>query len=193
MKRAAATARAESRPETIRSLLRVRQFREFTDQPPTDADLAAVADVARWSGSSRNSQPWRFITIRDVRGLRRIAEIGEPQTRGLRTAQAAIAIVMPGDEKRAVANAFDEARAAERMLIAAGLLGLGGGISWIRSDVVDQVRELLGIPADRIVRTIVAIGHPTEAARRPKSAPGQARLPRDQVVFEERWRESSER
>ena len=39
----------------------------------------------------------------------------------------------------------------------------------------------------RFVRTIVVVGNPTEAARAPKSAPGQARLPRDQVVFEGRW------
>jgi len=33
----------------------------------------------------------------------------------------------------------------------------------------------------------VQVGHPTDAARRPKSAPGEARLPREEVVFEERW------
>jgi hypothetical protein len=48
---------------------------------------------------------------------------------------------------------------------------------------------VLGLPDDRFVRTIVALGHPTEAARRPKSGPGEARLGRDQVIFEERWPE----
>jgi hypothetical protein len=38
-----------------------------------------------------------------------------------------------------------------------------------------------------MVRTIVQVGHPTAAARKPKSARGQARLPREQTVFEERW------
>jgi len=47
--------------------------------------------------------------------------------------------------------------------------------------------ELIGLPADRYVRTIVAVGHPTEAASRPKSAPGEARLPRSETVFRERW------
>jgi hypothetical protein len=46
---------------------------------------------------------------------------------------------------------------------------------------------MLGVPEDRQVRTIIAIGHPTAAARRPKSAPGEARLPREETVFEERW------
>ena len=51
--------------ERVRPLLRARQVREFTPEPPTDADLEALTEVARWTGSSRNSQPWRFIVIRD--------------------------------------------------------------------------------------------------------------------------------
>jgi len=38
----------------------------------------------------------------------------------------------------------------------------------------------------------VVVGHPTEAAQAPKSAPGKARLPREQVVFEGRWPEGLE-
>jgi len=108
-------------------------------------------------------------------------------TRPLATATAAIAIVLPDEKERAVSRAYDEGRAAERVLVAASMLDLGGGVSWIISDARAAVREILGIPADRFVRTIIALGHPTEGARRPKSAPGQARLPREQVVFEERW------
>jgi hypothetical protein len=37
-----------------------------------------------------------------------------------------------------------------------------------------------------MVRTLMALGHPTAEARKPKSAPGEARLPRDEVVFEGR-------
>jgi len=176
--------------DRVRPLIRVRQLRQFTADPVDDADLHAITDVARWSGSSRNSQPWRFIVIRQTATLRRIAEIGMPQTRSLQTAAAAIAITLPSEPGAAVSHAFDDGRAAERMLIAASLLGLGAGIAWIRADVRDAVRDILVLPADRTVRTLVALGHPTEAARRPKSAPGQARLPRDQVVFEERWPQS---
>jgi nitroreductase len=173
--------------DRVRPLLRVRQIREYTDEPVSEAELDAVADAARWSGSGRNSQPWRFIVIRDATSLRALAEVGQPQTRLLQTAPAAIAIVLPADEGHQVSYAFDEARAAERMLIAATLLELASGICWVRADVRAAVRSILAIPADRMVRTIVALGHPTEAARRPKSAPGEARLPREEVVFEERW------
>jgi len=173
--------------ETIRPLLRTRQVREFTDEPLTDAELEAIADAGRWSGSSGNEQPWRFIVVRDVATLRAIHDLGLPQTRPLKTAMAAVVIVLPFQRERLVSDAFDDGRAAERMLIAANMLGLGGGIAWIRFDTLDAVRGLLGLPADRLVRTVLSLGHPTEAARLPKSRPGEARRPRDEAVFEERW------
>jgi nitroreductase len=173
--------------DVLRPLRRTRQIREFTAEPVARAALDAVADVARWSGSSKNTQPWRFIVVTDEATLRRLASIGLPQTRSLNTATAAIAIVLPADDSHAVGNAYDEGRAAERILIAAELIDLGAGIAWVRSEFRDAVREVLDLPADRYVRTIVALGHPTEAARRPKSAPGEARLPRSEMILEERW------
>ncbi len=181
------TAAEPTAGERTRSLRRVRQIREFAAEGLTDAEVDAIVDAARWSGSSRNVQPWRFIVLRELETLRRLAEIGAPQTIPLATAVAAIALVVPADPADAIWVAYDEGRATERILIAASELGLGAGITWIRRDIEPRVAELLGLPDDRIVRTIVAIGHPSEAARRPKSAPGTARLPRTEVVFPERW------
>lgn len=173
--------------DRLAPLRRTRQFREFTAEPVDDAALDAIADVARWSGSSQNTQPWRFIVIVDEAVLRGIATLGLPQTRSLTTAMAAIAIVMPAQEGRAVGHAYDEGRVAERILIAAGMVDLGAGVAWIRSDVRAALGELLDVPPDQFVRTIVALGHPTDAARQPKSAPGEARLPRSETVRRGRW------
>jgi nitroreductase len=172
--------------DLVRPLLRVRQIREFTPELPTDEELAAIADAARWSGSSANTQPWHFIVIRDREVLARLAAGGVPQTRTLRTASTAIAIVLP-EGGHEVSLAYDEGRATERILIAANLLGLTAGIAWIRKDVASLASEMLALPADQFVRTIVAIGYPTAVALLPKSEPGKGRLPRAEVVFEERW------
>lgn len=173
--------------EVIRPLLRVRQVREFTEEPVQPEALDAIVDAGRWSGSSGNSQPWRFVVIREPDVLRRMGDAGLPSTRSLSTAAAAIAIVLPDEKGAAVSNAFDEGRAAERMLIAASLLDLGAGIAWFRADARALVGDLLGLPNGRFARTVVAIGHPTAVASRPKSARGEARLPRSEAVFSERW------
>ena len=173
--------------EQVEPLIRVRQAREFVGKKVTRAELDAITEVARWSGSSRNEQPCRFIALRDKAIIREIAEIGLPQTRGLPTASAAVAIVEPDEPERGLSRAFDDGRAAERMLIAAHLLGLGGGISRVRADVRDGINKLLRLPPNRSVRTIVAFGHPTEDALAPKSHPGKARLPREEVVYEGYW------
>jgi nitroreductase len=173
--------------DNLRQLRRTRQFREFTDEAVDRASLDAIADVGRWSGSSQNTQPWRFIVIADSSVLRQLAPMGMPSTRSLQTAAAAIAIVMPDAQGKQVSYAFDEGRAAERMLIAAEMIELGAGIAWIRSDIRAAVGQIFGLPTDRFIRTIVVLGHPTEAAREPKSAAGSARLPREETVFEDRW------
>jgi nitroreductase len=168
--------------DIVRPLLRARQVREFTDRPPTTAQLHAITEVARWSGSSRNEQPWRFLVITHRPTLTALHDAGLPQTRALRTATAAVAITLPDDPTREISDAYDDGRAAERMLIAATWVGLGAGIAWIRADVLAEARRILAISSDRMVRTIMALGEPTEAARRPRSAPGQARKPRAEMV-----------
>jgi len=166
----------------IKPLLRTRQYREFTDEPISDDEIQALVNVARWSGSAGNSQPWRFIVVRDIPTLRRLAELGHPQTRSLTTAMAAIAITLPDDANRTTVDAYDEGRVAERLLIAATMLGLGAGIGWVRQENRAPIGELLGVPDGRYVRTIMAIGHPSERARELKTQTGEARIPLEKLV-----------
>lgn len=180
--------RSEPTPlDIVRPLIRVRQMRDFVGKRVTNAEMEAITEVARWSGSSRNEQPLRFIALRDKATIKQVAELGLPQTRGLPNASAAIAIVVPNEPERELSRAFDDGRAAERILIAANLLGLGGGISRVRPDVREGINEVLLLPPNRSVRTIVAIGHPSPDALERKTSPGTARLPRERVIYEECW------
>jgi hypothetical protein len=56
----------------------------------------------------------------------------------------------------------------------------------VRSDVREAIGQILELPEGWYVRTIMALGHPTDSALLPKSPPGAARLPYDELVFEER-------
>lgn len=171
----------DGRNIVLRALRRTRQVRRFTDEPVAEADIQAILEVCRWTGSSTNTQQWHFIVIRDARVRRRIAEVAR-YARHVGGAPLAIAIEMPGDD--AETDAYDEARVAERILIAAGAMDLGAGIGWAEGPEWPAIRELLGVQAPAFVRTIVSIGHPTDEARRPRTGPGTGRRPLEEFVRE---------
>jgi nitroreductase len=173
-----------SRTELLRILRSVRSVRDFRPEPVPDADIQAILEVARWTGSGMNRQPWTFVVIRDRATLRAIAT-ASPNTGHIGSAAAAIAIVMPGESSEI--DTFDEGRAAERILIAATTLGLASAIGWIRTAAQPDVAGELGVPADRRVRTVVSLGYPTEQGSLRKSGPGQARRPLEALVREERF------
>jgi len=175
---------------TVRPLLRTRQIREFQPDPVPEPVLHAITEAARWTGSGRNAQPWRFLVVRDRARIQQLHDAGLPQTRSLATAPSVVAVALPtGDAGSGIANAYDEGRAVERMLVAATILGVAAGIAWIRRDVAAAASAILGIPDGWQVRSLVAVGTPSDAARAPKAAPGTARLPREDVVFEDAWPE----
>jgi nitroreductase len=165
----------------LRALRRTRQVRQFTDEPITEADLTEILRVARWTGSSTNWQPWTFIVIHKRADMERLAQLA-PYARHAARAAVAIAIEMPGE--RPEWETYDEGRVAERILVAAGALGLGAAIGWADGDERSGVAQFLGLTAPHYVRTIVSIGHPTEQARKPRSAPGNARRPLAEIVRE---------
>jgi len=166
----------------LRALRRTRQVRSFTDEPVDDAAIQAMLEVARWTGSSQNGQPWMFIVIRDRDVRQRIAEIA-PYARHVGKAPIAMAIEMRGEHPDELT--YDEGRAAERILIAAGALGLAGGIGWADGAAQQaEVGALLGVTPPAFVRTVVSLGHPTEESRRPRTGPGTGRRPLEELVRE---------
>src|ERR1051325_10789686 len=111
-------------PELIRTVRQARQYRP--DAVPDDV-LGTLLEVARWTGSSRNSQPWHFIAITDKQQLRRISQLRAP-INWVAEAPLGIAIVLDGENL--ASEAYDEGRVTERILIAARSLGLGGGVAF---------------------------------------------------------------
>src|SRR5205085_449863 len=101
----------------------------------------------RWAATDRaGSRTWSLRWEAQMLAHGAIREAGLPETRGLATATAAIAIALPSDPAAAISHAYDEGRAAERLLVAASMLGIGAGISWIRSDVRPAIASLLALP-----------------------------------------------
>jgi nitroreductase len=167
----------------LRALRRTRQIRDFRPDPVANEIVERILDVARWTGSAMNRQPWTFLVIRDRERLKRLAELA-PNASHIGRAPAVIAIVMPGEKNEM--DSYDEARAAERIMVATEALGLGAGIGWANASSRGPVGAELGLTPPTFVRTFVSVGYATPAAAQPKAPKGQARKPLSDVVKYER-------
>jgi len=165
----------------------VRQARQYLPDPVPEDVLAELLEIARWTGSSRNTQPWHFIVIQDKEKLRQISQVRE-SINWVAEAPLAIAIVLDGAND--TTETFDEGRVAERLFIAARLLGLGGGTAWFGNERQRATaKEILGIPSERAARSVVVLGYPkTFKDARPNPATG-GRKPLSEIVSYERWGE----
>jgi nitroreductase len=150
---------AANSQEQARQLRKVRQARQYSPDTVPDDVLNELLEIARWTGSSRNTQPWHFIAITDKEQLRKISQLRTP-INWVADAPLAIAIVLNGASD--VAEAYDEGRVTERLMIGAKMLGLGGGIAWFGdADQEAEGKRILGIPAERFARSVVVLGYPT--------------------------------
>ncbi len=174
---------AHQRIAFLRGLRNVRRFRPDPIPPAVVDDLL---EVARWTGSARNMQPWEFVTVRDRATLRRLAE-AEGYAAHLAGAPLGIVLVMRGDPSQATQETWDEGRLAERIMLAAAAHGVGASVGWFRPAGAAEVKELLGVPAERTVRTALSLGYPDAAAEAAAPKPGPGRKPLAELVHDERY------
>ena len=73
----------------FKSLRSVRFFEQH--KPVPENVLQDVLEVARWSGSARNRQPWEFVVVRDRETLGSLAAC---EGRAAHLAKAAVGIVL---------------------------------------------------------------------------------------------------
>jgi nitroreductase len=171
--------------EKIAFLRSLRQLRQLRPNPLPEDAIQDILDVARWSGSAGNSQPWAFVVVRDRGTLQKLSAISQ-QVGAL--ANAALGMVLVMNNKSATEN-YDEGRLTERIMLAAHAYGIGAAIGWLTASPAnaETARQILGIPADRSVRTIVALGYPATEALQMRTKPGEARKPLNELVHEERF------
>lgn len=166
--------------DVIEELRQVRQARLYRPDPVPEDVLAQLLEVARWTGSSRNTQPWHFIVVTDKEQLRQISEL-RTAINWVADAPLAIAIVLDGASE--MSEAYDEGRVTERLLFAARALGLGGGTAWFGEAAGQQRgKEILGIPAQRTAHSVVVLGYPTTLKDHRPNANIPGRKPLSEIV-----------
>lgn len=168
----------------IERIRTVRQIRQYASEPVPDEVLRKILEVARWTGSSRNTQPWHFIVVTERSTLARLGRI-RPPIGWLAAAPLGIVIVLDGPS---AGEAYDEGRVTERILIAAHEQGYGGGVAWFGDEAQQrEAKGILGIPDDRTTRSMVMVGRATSRVDpRPNPRPG-GRRPLSDLVSHERF------
>jgi nitroreductase len=143
--------------ELTRFVRSLRAVRRFSSRPISDEVLQDIAEVARWTGSSKNSQPWHLIVVRDAGVLGQLAECG-PYAGHLAGAQAAMALVMDDGNRR-----FDEGRLAQNVMLGAWAHGVGSCIASIYPAANQaRARALLGVQPKKWLHTVISLGYPAD-------------------------------
>ncbi len=189
-----------------------RAIRQFKPDPVPDDLVHKLIESATKAPSGGNSQPWRFIVIRDAESKRVIgkyykqawdAAYGARSAATLesrvRTSAANLAEHMhevpvlilaciehdgsPGTMGRG-SSIFP---AVQNLLLAARGLGLGSVITSLHKRYEQEIKELLGIPENVETAALLPIGYPADGVTYGPTR----RSPVEEVTYQERWGSTS--
>ncbi len=151
--------------ECIRMILTRRSVREYSQKNVEDEKIKIILKAAMQAPSSRNSQPWHFIVVKKREILDEMARI-HPYGKMLHRAKAAIVVCADPklNKSRKMLWPQDCAAATQNILLASRCLGIGS--VWLGvypyEDRMRGIAELLGIPEDIVVFSVVSLGYPLE-------------------------------
>jgi nitroreductase len=155
----------------------MRAVRHFTDQPVSEEAQHAILNAGRRAQSSKNTQPWGFVAVRDKNTLKQLSECGT-YAGHLAGAAFAIALISPNP------TGFDLGQATACMQLAAWELGIGSCIASIYEP--ERAKAILGVPNDLHFDLALSLGYPDPAYQPAASRPG-GRKSLDEVVHWEKW------
>lgn len=161
--------------EAVRTLLAVRAYQ---DKPVPAASLRRILEAGRLTGSSMNGQPWHFIVIQERATLQ---QLGALLRSGPYVAQAPVAIVVA--VSRTPYALSDASRAIQSMMLTAWTDGLGS--NWVGFvGGLDNLKPLLGIPAEVDVLAVLPVGYPQAG---PAGQSQKKRKALAEIAHRERW------
>ncbi len=188
-------------------LLTQRACREFAPDPVDDEVLQRILTAATHAPSAENSQPWRFVVVRDAHKRKAIADLAtnvwvggarehsapklaenilkdvDKSMTGGAMAAAPVIVVVCGDPANTFPSAMESSiwPCVQNLLLAAHAEGLGASLTTMATLVPGKLHELLGIPDDVTPYAVVPLGRPAHALGRPR------RHSLSEVVHHDQW------
>jgi nitroreductase len=140
--------------------------RDYEDKPVPEEKILKVLEAARLAPSASNRQEWKFIVVREAKKRRELsrAAAGQPQLAAAPVVIAAVATMPEHVMSCGIpAYAVDLAIAVDHMTLAAVDEGLG--TCWIGAFSQEKAREILNVPGNFRVVTIMPLGFPKHTGR----------------------------
>ena len=153
-----------------------RDSRDYAEAPISEETLQGILQAGRMAGSSKNTQPWAFVVLREASGKSALAACGQ-FAEHMPSAPLVIAVVLTSG-----GGAFDAGRASQNMMLAAW----AEGITSCPVSMHDQecAQRALNLPEGHRVAIVLAFGYPASEKSRHR---GIARTPMAELVHKERW------
>ncbi len=161
--------------DVLEAIRTKRAVRRFSDRPVSEERIRSIVDAGRLSQSSKNTQPWQFIVVRD---RDRLAQLSKCGTYAGHLAGAAFAVVLVSE----VEWTFDIGQAAAYMQLAGWGQGVSSCIATLHE--TDCARTVLGVPKEKYVQIALSFGY---AAQPPQPPQSTGRRPFEDVVRWEAW------
>ena len=161
--------------DSYRCIVTKRDSRSYRQEAIDEEVLQRILQAGRMTGSSKNTQPWAFVVLRDDERKKELAGCGQ-FAQHVPSAPLVIAVVLkPGG------GGFDAGRAAQNMMLAAWAEGITS------CPVAMHDREcaarVLGLPPEHSVAIVLSLGYPASSESLHR---GITRTPLEELVHEER-------
>ena len=144
-----------------------RSIRRYLDKPVAQEKIDQLIEAALRSPSSRGFNPWEFVVVTDDGLLEKLSKAKPHGASFLKN--ASLGIVVCADPAKCDVWVEDASIASIILHLAAESLDLGSCWIQIRKRMYDEkktaeqyIRELLNIPENLNVESIIAIGYPGE-------------------------------
>lgn len=169
-----------------------RSVLRFEPDPIPDADLELILEAGRWAPSYANSQPWKFVVVKNPETKKALESLverilvfrpGRVALSGPGLGGAPVVIVVVVDPARDPLH-YLEAGAAATQNMALMAHALGYATFWAgvaNREVEREIRKVLGVPRGMRVVAVLPVGKPAYSPD-----PGQ-RLPLEALVLQERF------
>jgi nitroreductase len=161
-----------------------RSVFRFKADPVPDEKIQTILEAGRWAPSWTNTQPWKFIVVKDPDTKRKLTEAALTIT-GVGIGEAPVIIAVVADPKVDPYHYVEDCAAATlNMALAAHSLGLSSfwvgvfDITGEKGSSEDRVKEILGVPRNLRVISILPIGVAD-------MIPMKSRKPLSEIVYRE--------